>query len=246
MIAVPISLIILAMAGLRKLFPYRPVDTYWQPGREAFEKYKRWDKRSGWLMLIYFTAIMLIVCGPLFYIRGFYQLQDKATQFIVLPRAFEWIIISWIPILGLCPLFILFLGGRRYLGDDFDGYIDYSNRRANYNAVGSIIPLCGGFAVLGITLFYCLWSYSIYAYRDKIVVNWFLSYKTQVYSYDQIKSISFTPATSEKYAIGKVMFKDGLDWDTSTGLRDLDIAAHIQFISKRSGVKIDTVNMSNN
>jgi len=241
MIVVPSILIILAIAGLRKLFPYRAVDTYWQPGHEAFEKYKRWDKRSGWLMLLYFTVSMLVVCGPLFYIRSFYQLQDKTAQFIVLPRLFDWIIISWIPIFGLCPLIILFFGSRLYLGDDFSGYFDYTNRKANYNAVGSIVPLCGGVAVLGIALFYFLWSYSIYAYRDRIVVHWFLSTKAQVYSYDQIKSISLKPGTPQQKALGKVMFKDGLEWDSSNGLWDDDIAKHVQFISRQSGMKVDTV-----
>jgi len=241
MFIVPTTLIVLAMAGLRKLFPYRAVDTYWQPGHEAFEKYKRWDKRSGWLMLLYFTVSMLVVCGPLAYIHHFYQLQDKAAQFIVLPHLFYWIIISWIPIFGLCVIFILFFGSRLYLGDDFSGYFDYTNRKANYNAVGSIIPLAGGVAVLGITLFYFIWSYSVYAYRDKIVVHWFLSTKAQVYSYDQVSSISFTPQTTQHRAIADVMFKDGLDWNTSNGLWDTDIAKDVQFISEESGVKVDTV-----
>ncbi|MBV8388259.1 MAG: hypothetical protein JO080_00510 [Mucilaginibacter sp.] len=246
MIIVPASLIILAMIGLRKLFPYRPVDTYWQPGHEAFEKYKRWDKISGWLMLLYIAIAMLIICGPLAYFRNFSQSQDTAAQFLILPDLFDWVMIAWIPIFGLSPFIILFLGGRLYLRDDFSGYFDYANRKSKYNAVGALVPLFGGLTMLGITLFYFLWNYGIYAYRDKIVAHWFLSTKAQVYSYDQIKSISFTPGTTEKAARADITFKDGMDWDTSNGLRDPNVAKHVQFISKQSGVKIDTVYKTNN
>jgi hypothetical protein len=122
----------------------------------------------------------------------------------------------------------------------FGGYVDYSNRKSKYNAFAAIIPLGGCFALVGISLFYFLWNYGIFVYRDKIVVHWFLSTKAQNYSYDQIQSIRFTPATIEQDATSEVTFKDGIDWNTITGLKDADIAIHIQFISKRAGVKIDT------
>jgi hypothetical protein len=74
-----------AIAGYRKLFIYRERHVYLQPGRQAFEKYRSWDKNSPWLMCLSFVFFMLIIGGPLFNYRHTSQLQDKAAIFILLP-----------------------------------------------------------------------------------------------------------------------------------------------------------------
>jgi hypothetical protein len=229
----------LATTRYFKSFPYRQKDVYLQPGRGAFEKYKKWNKISALLTLAYFIIAMLIICGPLFNHHNFNQLQDKRALFIVLPDRFSWVMTAWMPVLGLSPFLIVFLGGRLYLGYNFSGYLDYINRRNNYNAVSAITTLCVGITLLGITLFYFLWNYSLYAYRDKIVVHWFFSTKAQTYLYNEIDSIRSTPPAAKRRAAYLVTFKDDQSWDTDGGLQDPDDVAHIQFISKKSGVKID-------
>jgi hypothetical protein len=147
----------------------------------------------------------------------------------------------WLFAFGLSGLFVFKLGSELYLGSDFSGYVDYTNRKSKYNAFSGAITLCSGVVLLGIFQLFFLWNYSIYTYRDKVVVHWFLSTKARVYPYSQVKSISFNPKPAKGGLEYVVTFKDKTDWNTAYGLADSNTVRNVQFISKQAGIKIDTL-----
>jgi hypothetical protein len=231
----------LAMYGIHKLFPYKQPENYRQPTTEQLLKYNKWgNKISGWLMLGFFAISMWLISGPLYDYHNSLYLEKSAAVFIVLPDRFYWVMLSFILLLGL-SMFFYNLATRLYMGDDYEGFKDFYNQKVKYNSYKAVRPLCSSFALLGIVLLYFMWNYSIYAYRDKIVVHWYLSVEAKTYSYSQVKSIDYTPAGPKNGDSYTVTFKDGLDWNTPTALDDPNAQKDVDFISRQSGVKINTL-----
>jgi hypothetical protein len=232
------------MYGIHRAFPFRRPADYLQPTDKQIARYNAWSTLSGWLLLLFFALSVYLVGGPLRDHRV-QSLQPQSTAvFYVLPDRMYWYMIGWIPVLGLSA-FVYTLSTKIYLGNDYKSFIEFYNQKVGYNAFRAFIPICGGFALLGFWLMFCLWNYSIYAYQDKMVVHWFVSANAKTYTYKQVKKIEFTPETQKQGTEYTLTFDDGQDWNSPTALEDPNAARDFAFISKQSGVKIDTLKEGN-
>jgi hypothetical protein len=230
----------LAMAGIAKLFPYKKPDNFVPPGPEAMEKIMKWGKISGWYLLTAVAVLLYLIGVKLCELKQQFIPHDSGIIYKVLPDNMYWFMIGFIFILGI-NYYIFILMSKLYLADDFHGYIEYSNSRSKYNASEVIKPIAAFFTGLGLLLLFCLWNYSIYIYNDKMVIRWFLSTKNKVYGYNQVKSVNYMKKNGKYGPHCDVIFKDGEDWDTSAGLPDDEKDEMIKYISRQSGVKIDTL-----
>ncbi len=234
----------LAMYGIHRAFPFRRPADYVEPTYEQMSKYNSWSKTSGWLLLLFFALSVYLIGGPLCDYSVQSMQPHGVAVFYVLPDRMYWYMIGWIPVLGLSA-FVYTLLTKIYLGVDFNNFIAFYNQKVGYNAFKAVIPFCGGFALLGFWLMFCLWNYSIYAYQDKIVIHWFVSANAKTYTYKQVKKIEFTPETQKQGPQYTVTFSDGEDWTSPTALEDPNAARDFGFISKQSGLKIDTLKENN-
>jgi hypothetical protein len=77
---------------------------------------------------------------------------------------------------------------------------------------------------------------------DKMVFLRFLSTHDKTYSYSEVMSINLYRKIQVKKNVRHfdVVFTDGMTWNTITGLPDDEKDEMIKYISKRSGMKIDT------
>ena len=130
---------------------------------------------------------------------------------------------------------------KLYMRSDFHAFVYYSNQKSGYNAYKAVIPICGTFLVAGIVLLFFLWDYGIYIYKDKIVVHGYMASKVKTYNYGQVKTIDFMPETHDSGAHYQINFNNGENWNTLTDLRDDSDSRDVSYISKQSGLKIDTL-----
>jgi hypothetical protein len=230
----------LAMAVIAILFPYKKPENFAPPSYEVMGKITAWGRISGWIMLLT-TLLLLYLTGiQLYNFKQQFIPQRNGSVYKALPEQMYWFMIGFIFILGInCYIFLLL--SKLYLGGDFRAYIDYSNSKSKYNTYKAVQPIAAFFSALGLVLLFCLWNYGIYICQDKMVVRWFLSTSDKTYSYGQVKSVNFVREQNKYAAHCVVVFKDGQDWNTSAGLPDDAKDEMIRYISKQSGMRVDTL-----
>ncbi len=183
---------------------------------------------------------MVFICWPLYDYKVQSQQQSHQALFSIQSDRVWWFMLPCLPVLCWGGLFFMWLG-RVYLRDDYNDFINYSNQKAGYNAYRAVIPLCTLVGGVGAVLIFLLWNWGIFIYKDKMQIRWYLSLSDKVYSYKQIKSINFIPQKTKAGAHHVVVFDDGQEWNTLLGLSDENELKEINFISKQSGLKIDTI-----
>jgi hypothetical protein len=232
----------LVMAGVAWMFPYKKPENFIAPNEASLNKIMKWGKISGWYYVAVIVLLLYLIGVQLCNFKHRFTPHYSDAAYIVLPDHMDWFMIGFIFILGI-GVYIFMLMSKLYLGDDFVGYIDYSNSKSQYNTYKAVQPFAAFFSGLGLVLLFCLWNYGIYICRDKMVVRWFLSTGDKTYSYSQVKSVNFIAEDPDKKNVRHfdVVFTDGMDWDTSTGLPDDEKGEMMKYISQRSGMKIDTV-----
>jgi len=231
---------LLAMAGIARLFPYKKPENYVPPNYDALGRYTSWGRISGWIMLITVIALFYFLGGTLYNLKEQSVAGGHDVIYKVLPDRLYWIMIGFIFIIGISA-FIYTILTKLYLGDDFRGFIDYSNSKSGYNAYKIVIPMGAVFSMLGLALLFFLWDYGIYMYKDKMVIHWYLSTNAKTYKYSDIKSIAYTKENHKHGASYNLIFNNGDYWDTQTGLNDENINEKMNFVIKQSGVKVDTL-----
>jgi hypothetical protein len=233
-------LFMLAIAGISKLFPNKKADNDGPPNDDDLRKFALWNKIAGWIMLAIIALCLYVLAGTIPNYKHHSLPYDKSMLYAVLPDRFYWFFIGLIFVIGFSA-FIYTLLTRLFMWNDFREFENYSNKKSGFNAYKAVYFVCGPFLVGGLILLFFLWDYGIYIYKEKVVIHGFATSKAKTYSYNQVKSIFYTPETNNYGAHYQVKFDDGEVWNNLTDLRDDSSDSEVNYIAKKSGLQVDTL-----
>ncbi|RIJ36880.1 hypothetical protein D1627_13715 [Pontibacter oryzae] len=153
---------------------------------------------------------------------------------------------------GLCfgfglivpPMELLY---RILLGEEYDIYTEYTNRKHGYDGFRVLRPICLAFVVVGlaVSVLGLGWYKEITA--DRILINDFFSLRPQTYTVSDVRSLtryekSINADGFEKPDLHyKIVFTDGRVWDTSDNFHEVSPEVYgqvIQHILSRSSLTL--------
>jgi hypothetical protein len=233
-------LFMLAMAGISKLLPNKKVENSAIPNDHDVRKFTLWNNISGWIMLVIIVLCFYVLAGMMPGYRKQALPHDQSLLYAVLPDGFFWFLVGMVFMIGFSAVIYTVLT-RLYMWSNFDGFVKYSNQKSGFNAYKGVYFVCGPFLIGGLVLLFFLWDYGVYIYKDRVVIHGFPTAKEKTYTYQQVKSIYYTPEGHNYGAHYQVKFDDGEVWNNLTDLRDDRGDQEVGYIAKQSGIPVDTL-----
>lgn len=240
----PIILFVLFL--LSKIFPYKKAESSLNVDFGTLQKeYQKWDLFSAFLVIILIPVITYLL-GSLFSII-FYSSESRNSEIIyhIGTSRLMWFMPALILSFGLLrvPMTLIYKG---IFKSDYNQFMLYSDLKTGIDGM-RVLNYMTWISGLGTVFFLVLLSdYSVDIYKEKIVLNDFLSFSDKSYSFSEIQSINYikplNPNTGEpEKASYFIKFKDGGHWDTARGLEDDNNRQNeiINFLSEKSNLNIN-------
>jgi len=240
----PIILFVLFL--LSKIFPYKKAEGGLNADFGTLQKkYQKWDLFSAFLVII-LIPVTTYLLGSLFSII-FYSSESSNSEIIyhIGTSRLMWFMPALILSFGLLrvPMTLIY---KSIFKSDYNQFMLYSDLKTGIDGM-RVLNYMTWISGLGAVLFLVLLSdYSVDIYKEKIVLNDFLTFSDKSYSFSEIQSINYikplNPNTGEPEKSSYfIKFKDGEHWDTARGLEDDNNRQNeiIKFLSEKSKLNIN-------
>jgi NADH:ubiquinone oxidoreductase subunit 5 (subunit L)/multisubunit Na+/H+ antiporter MnhA subunit len=210
-------------------------------------KYQKWDILSGILLLILIPGMAYLI--GLLFSTIFYSPENKVPGIIyhIATSRLMWFMPGLVLSFALIRFPMTFIY-KLILKEDYDEFMLYSDLKTGADGV-KILSYMMWISGIGAALLLILLSdYSVNIYKDKIVLNDFLTFTDKTYSFSEIESINhikpLNPNTGEPEKPSYfIRFKDKGHWDTNRGLEDDNNKQEeiINYLSEKTKLKINVL-----
>lgn len=219
----PITVLVIAL--LAKFVPLKlPVNHSEIDFTTLRNKYQKWDKLSLILVLILIPAIAYLI--GLLFSTIFYSPENNDSEVIyhIGTSRLMWFMPALVLAFGFVKFPMTFIY-KLILKQDYNEFILYSDLKTGADGMKIFNYMMWISGIGTIILMILLSDYSVNIYKEKIILNDFLTFTNKTYSFSEIKSINYiqplNPNTGEPQTPSYfIRFKDNGHWDTSRGLED--------------------------
>ncbi|MCC9165981.1 hypothetical protein [Pontibacter harenae] len=245
MVATIISAVVFLLIGA--LFPHKtkPIQDYEMLVSINKRKYMLYEALSV-IPLFFFVGI---ICYGIYLLGNDIQeiyLRGRETDFAIYPPDTFWLA----P--GLCFGFGLILRPMEFLyylllREEYDVYIEYTNRKHGIDGYKVMRPLCAICVVAGIVVSFLALGWYKEIKGDKIVIDDFTSLTPQEYTIQDIVSITHYEQQLNAEGVArtdpyyKIAFTDGRVWDTSYNFHEVSdekADAIVKYFTSRSKLQV--------
>jgi hypothetical protein len=218
-------IIVLVLFLLAKIVPHKhKVDTLEVDFATLKKKYQKWDILSGILLFILIPGMAYLI--GLLFSTIFYSPENNESEIIyhIATSRLMWFMPGLFLSFALIRFPMTFIY-KLILKEDYNQFMLYSDLKTGADGM-KIINYITWISGLGSVLLLVLLSdYSINIYKEKVVLNDFLTFSNKSYAFSEIQSINYIQPINPN--TGKpenpsyfIRFKDNGYWDTSRGLED--------------------------
>jgi len=210
-------------------------------------KYQKWDMLSLILILI-LIPLMTYLIGLLFS-TIFYSPENSESQVLyhIGTSRLMWYMPALVLAFGFVKLPMTFIY-KVILKENFDEFILYSDLKTGADGMKIFNYMMWISGIGAIVLMMLLSDYSVNIYKEKIVLNDFLTFTDKTYSFSEIKSINYiqplNPNTGEPQTPSYfIKFNDDGHWDTSRGLEDDNNRQEeiINYLAEKTKLKVNVL-----
>lgn len=237
--------ILVGLSILAKIFPYKKPEGNLEVDINTLRgKYQIWDLFSVVLIFILIPGITYVIGSLLLII--FYSTEANEPEIIyhIGTSRLMWFMPALVLSFGLIriPMTLIY---KLIFKKEYNQFMLYSDLKTGIDGMRLLNYMTWIAGIGSVLLLILLSDYSVDIYKEKIVLNDFLTFSDKSYSFSEIESINYiqpvNPNTQqpekESYFI---RFKDGGHWDTARGLEDDNNRQSeiINFLSGKTGLKI--------
>lgn len=237
--------ILIGLSILAKIFPYKKPEGNLKVDINTLKgKYQIWDLFSVVLIFILIPGITYVIGSLLSII--FYSTEANEPEIIyhIGTSRLMWFMPALVLSFGLIriPMTLIY---KLIFKKEYNQFMLYSDLKTGIDGMRLLNYMTWIAGIGSVLLLILLSDYSVDIYKEKIVLNDFLTFSDKSYSFSEIESINYiqpiNPNTQqpekESYFI---RFKDGGYWDTARGLEDDNNRQSeiINFLSGKTGLKI--------
>lgn len=245
MIASIVTAFVFLLIGL--LFPHKPktLKNYDQLILVNEHKYKIYEIFSI-VPLFFFTGLICYV----FYLLGndvqALYFRGREVDYAIYPPDSFWMVPGICFGFGLIMLPIEFLY-RLLLQQEYDVYIEYTNRKHGMDGYKVVRLMCIGCVVAGLALSFLGLGWYKEINGDEMVIDDFGSLKPQQYTLQQIVAITHFERNINSEGVAEVephyriAFSDGRTWDTSDNFHEVSgekYTAIVNYIISKTGLEL--------
>lgn len=244
-------IIVLVLFLLAKIVPHKhKVDSLEVDFITLRKKYKKWDILSIILLFILMPG-MTYLLGLLFSTL-YYSPENENPEIIyhIATSRLMWFMPGLLLSFALIRFPMTFIY-KLILKEDYNQFMLYSDLKTGADGM-KIMNYISWISGLGsVILLVLLSDYSVDIYKEKIVLNDFLTFSNKSYSFSEIQSINYiqpiNPNTGESEKTSYfIRFKDNGHWDTARGLEDDNNRQEeiINYLSEKTKLKINAVQVN--
>lgn len=245
------SVVSLVFLILAICLPYKKPQKYAQVNFKSLEKqYAKWELFAV-VPLFSYIALIGFLLGNLFIFLSKNIQQKDLSLFHFYPNDVFWYGIAAIFGFGFVAVPMDFTY-KLLLRERYEEYEVYTNSKHRFDGRRIVRPLSILLVSFAAILLFLGLKYSVQIYPDKIIYNKFWRFNPKTQPIANIKSIYFIEM--DKYGDGQkaephhyLKFNDGTFWNTHDGLGVTNKENEmIEYLSKKTKIKIDTLNFDPN
>jgi hypothetical protein len=213
-------------------------------------QYQKWEYLS---ILFIFTYIPLFgyLTGELL-IRIYHSRVKRNPEFLyeILPYDWMWYVIGCFLTVSCLPI-LMKITYKNIFRIDYEEYLMFTNLKHGYDGMKAMRPVFALFVFCAGSSIILLYDHSIKVNNNRIEFNDFLSLEPtgeKISDIEAIYHVKNDPNQSRDVVpYHLVNFRNGRQWNTGKDLRDKENEHKmIEFLSKRSKIKIDTLDIRQN
>jgi len=237
---ISVILSVFIFAALAYLFPYkRSPETSIYVITEADKKeLHRWKAKAGPLMILLLAAIIYVFTYVFYWFSRIGNSDHEAVFYLIVPvigymmpaLCFGFGIIS--PVMNQIEI-MHFKERHAFMQHVYNSQFNWNAERIS----SWITRICFTFSFI---LYVLLVNYHIKLNNEHIYYKHLLKFRTDVYSYEDVKSINWIIRNNQLDHF-EISFRDASVWTSGFGLNSDNDQKLLEFISEKSKVPIDTV-----
>ena len=241
-------IIVLVLFLLAKIAPHKhPVDYLKIDFETLRNKYQKWDKMSAILLFILIPGMAYLI--GLLFSTIFYSSENNEREIIyhIETSRLMWFMPGLVLSFALIRFPMTFIY-KLILKANYNEFMLYSDLKTGADGIKILNYMMWISGIAAVLLLILLSDYSVNIYKDKIVLNDFLTFRDKTYSFSEIESINhikpLNPNTGKPENPSYfIRFKDNGHWDTNRGLEDDNNKQEeiINYLSEKNKLKVNVL-----